>query len=299
MTGTGQLWPGPGLVDRVVEVHGSRLAYVEGGAGPTFVFVHGNPTSSFLWRGVLARMTGVAHCVAVDLAGMGRSAKPDAAYDWAFHLRCLERFLDVLGLQAVTYVGHDWGGVLGLELLRRRPDLVGALAVLECHLDDYPNWAAMPGRSLFEPIRTTDEGRRQVLANNLMVEQVLPAGMDHQLSDAEWDIYREPFPTPATRLPILRWIEQIPVAGEPPAVAEAVRGNTETLAHGNVPRLLMYGDPGSVVTAADAARIRARADDGLTVTSVGPGTHFLPEDRPAEIAAALRHWSHLSDRSSN
>jgi len=295
MTGTGQLWPGPGLVGRAVEVHGSRLAYVEGGAGPTFVFVHGNPTSSFLWRGVLARMTGVAHCVAVDLAGMGRSAKPDAAYDWAFHLRSVEGFLDALGLQAVTYVGHDWGGVLGLELLRRRPDLVGALAVLECHLDDYPSWAAMPGRSLFEPIRTTDEGRRQVLANNLMVEQVLPAGMDHQLSDAEWDIYREPFPTPATRLPILRWIEQIPVAGEPPAVARAVRRNRDTLAHGDVPRLLMYGEPGSVVTVAGAARIRDDADDGLTVTSVGPGTHFLPEDRPAEIAATLRRWRDLTD----
>lgn len=290
---TAPVWPAAGLVARAVEVCGSRVAYVEGGSGPTVAFVHGNPTSSFLWRKVLARMTAVAHCVAVDLIGMGRSQKPTLDYGWDDQFRHLEGFLDTLGSGGVTYVGHDWGGVLGLEMLRRRPDLVGGLAVLECHLNDYPSWQAMAGRALFEPIRTTAEGRRGVLDDNLMIEQVLPAGMDHHLSDAEWGVYREPFTTPASRAPILRWVEQIPVAGDPPQVTRAVRRNMDTLTRGTIPRLLMYGEPGSVVTVAAAARIRAGAHDGLTVTAIGPGTHFLPEDRPAEIATALRHWMGL------
>ena len=308
-TGPTGVWPTPGLVQRRVRVLGHELAYVEGGpggggpddgpgrggpdGGRTFVFVHGNPTSSFLWRGVLAGMTDAVHCLAVDHVGMGRSDKPDLDYGWADQFAHLEGFLDALGLRGVTWVGHDWGGVVGLELLRRRPDLIGALAVLECHLHDFPSWPQMPDRELFEPIRTTDAGRDSVLVDDLMVETVLPGGMDHELTDAEWAVYREPFPTPASRRPVLRWVEQIPVGGDPADVTAAVRGNTTTLARGDVPRLLIYGEPGSTIGPEELAAVRRDADDGLTVVGVGAGTHFLPEDQPAAIAAALRDWAGL------
>ncbi len=284
-------WPPQGTAFGSVDVLGSPMAFVAGGDGPSVLFLHGNPTSSFLWRNVLAAMVPGARCVAVDLIGMGRSGKPPISYGFADHARYLEAFVDRLGLRDLTVVGHDWGAVLGLDLLRRRPDAVARIAVCEGHLHAFDGWDAMdPGsRSLFSRLRTPGVGERLVLEENLFVEQVLPGGMDHELTAAEWEAYRAPFGSPAERLPVLRWIQQIPVAGDPRDVEEVVRRNQDALLRGDVPRLLLYGEPGAVVGAAEVAWCR-REGDGLDVVNVGPGTHFLPEDQPEAIARALLSW---------
>lgn len=284
-------WPPPGTVFEDVDVLGTRMAFVSGGSGPTLLFLHGNPTSSFLWRKVLADLVPVARCVALDLVGMGRSGKPDLAYAFADHAAHLEAFVDRLGLRDITLVGHDWGAVLGLDLLRRRPDVVARIVVCEGHLHPLDGWDAMDEDSaaLFSRLRTPGVGERMVLDENVFVERVLPAGMHHTLTGPEWDAYRAPFRTARDRLPVLRWVHQIPVAGEPADVTEVVRRNQDVLFSDKAPRLLLHGEPGAVVQAAEVAWCRERAV-GLDMVSVGPGLHFLPEDQPRAISQAIRSW---------
>jgi haloalkane dehalogenase len=257
----------------------------------TVLFVHGNPASSFLWRRVLPGLVGSARCVAVDLIGMGRSGKPDIGYGFADHAAYLEAFADQLKLRDVTVVGHDWGAVLGLDLLRRRPDVVGRIAVCEGHLHPFDRWEDMgPGAGeLFSQLRTPGVGEQLVLQENFFVEQVLPAGMNRPLTAAEHDVYRDPFQTPRDRLPVLRWIQQIPVGGDPADVDAAVRRNQDTLLRSRAPRLLLHGEPGSVVGPAEVDWCR-RHGDGLEIVNVGVGTHFLPEDQPQAISQALAAW---------
>jgi haloalkane dehalogenase len=281
-----------------VPVLGSQMGFVASDRGDahaaadTVLFVHGNPTSSFLWRGVLAELTGVARCVAVDLIGMGRSRKPDIGYGFADHAAAhLEAFADQLGLRDVAVVGHDWGAVLGLDLLRRRPDVVGRIAVCEGHLHPFDRWEDMGPEAgeLFSQLRTPGVGERLVLQENFFVEQVLPAGMNRELTAAEHDAYRDPFRTPRDRLPVLRWIQQIPVHGEPADVDAVVRRNQDTLLGGQARRLLLHGQPGSVVGPAEVDWCRRRGD-GLQIVNIGAGTHFLPEDQPQAISQALAGW---------
>jgi haloalkane dehalogenase len=289
------MWPPVGMAFEQVELLGSRMSYVDGGSGRTLLFLHGNPTSSFLWRGVLAGLVGDLRCVAVDLIGMGRSGKPDIGYGFGDHAAYLEAFVDRLSLRDVTVVGHDWGAVLGLNLLRARTDVVAGVVVCEGHLRPFAGWQDMDEGSaaLFSRLRAPGVGERMVLAENFFIEQVLPAGMNRTLTDAEWEIYRAPFRTAGDRVPILRWIQQIPVGNDPAEVDEVVRANQTALLHGKVPRLLVHGRPGSVVGPAEVAWCR-REGDGLDVVDVGPGTHFLPEDQPAAIARAIRSWLNTS-----
>jgi len=284
-------WPPAEMSFGEVPVLGSHLAFVAGGSGDTALFLHGNPTSSFLWRRVLPGLTGSARCVAVDLIGMGRSGKPPIGYRFADHAAYLEAFADQLGLRDVTVVGHDWGAVLGLDLLRRQPDVVGRIAVCEGHLHPFSRWEDMgPGAGeLFSRLRTPGAGEQLVLQENFFIEQVLPGGMNRPLTAAEHDAYREPFPAPRDRLPVLRWIQQIPVNGDPAEVDAAVRRNQDVLLRGPVPRLLLHGEPGSVVGAAELDWCR-RDSAGLEIVNVGAGTHFLPEDQPEAISRALTAW---------
>ena len=273
-----------------VDVLGSRMSWVEVGDGPPVLFLHGNPTSSFLWRNILGPVADRGwRCLALDLIGMGRSGKPDLGYRLADHVRYLDAFLDTLELPPAVLVGHDWGAVLAIDLLGRRPDRATGLAVMEGHLHPVDGWADLGGGDLFETLRRPGTGERMVLEDNLFVEQVLPAGMAHRLSDGEFAAYREPFLAPAHRRPVLQWAREIPVAGEPADVVALVESNQRVLATARVPVLLMHATPGAVVTATEVEWCR-RTCPGVEIVHVGEGTHFLPEDRPAEIAASLVAW---------
>jgi haloalkane dehalogenase len=279
-----------------VAVLDSWMSYRETGDGPPVLFLHGNPTSSFLWRNVLGPVADQGRrCVAVDLIGMGGSGKPALDYRLADHVRYLDAFLDALDLPPAVLVGHDWGAVLAIDLLGRRPDRVRGLAVMEGHLHPFASWDDLGGGDLFAQLRQPDVGERMVLEDNMFVEQVLPSGMDHQLSDEEFAAYRAPYPDPAHRAPVLAWTRQIPVAGDPPDVTALVEGNQQVLATADVPMLLMHATPGAVIGAAEVDWCR-RTCPGVDIVHVGGGTHFLPEDRPAEIAAALVDWLPRTDR---
>ena len=284
---------------RRVAVGGSFMSWVDTGptddtGAPVLVFLHGNPTSSYLWRHVVMALSDRFRCVAVDLIGMGASGKPDIDYGWADHRTYLWQALDALdvGGAAIRLVMHDWGVALGLEYARRHLGRIAGVAMMEGHLRPLGSWEDFDeaGRVLFAELRDPDRGRRKIEDENFFLSGVLPGGMHHQLSDEERAAYNAPFPTARSRHPIWAWVTQIPIGGEPADVHDVVTGNLAWLETTRVPRLLLYGDPGAIIDRDYVAAITARCP-GLVTRPVGPGLHFLPEDQPAAIAEHLRAWA--------
>ncbi|MBC3761251.1 haloalkane dehalogenase [Quadrisphaera oryzae] len=278
-----------------VDVLGTSMAYREAGRGRPVVLLHGNPTSSWLWRHVLARATAEdtgARWVAPDLIGMGASAKPDLSYSFGDHAAHLDAFIEALGLDDVVLVGHDWGVALALDHLRRHPDRVRAVALMEGHLRPLAGWEDFDdgGRDLFQRLRTPGVGERMVLEEDFFLSTLLPAALVRSLPDDELAVYRAPYPDAASRRPLLAWARQVPVAGAPAAVATAMVAALEHLSASAVPTLLLHGTPGVLVTERTVAWCREHVP-GLEVVDVGgPAGHFLPEDCPAEVAEALARW---------
>ncbi len=205
-----------------ISVLDSTMHHEEAGAGDPIVFLHGNPTSSFLWRNVIPVLATAGRCLSPDLIGMGRSGKPDIGYTFFDHARYLDAWFDALELERVTLVGHDWGGALGFHWARRHSNRVAAIAFMEAIIkpltwDEFPEVA----RPVFQNFRTPGVGEQLVLEENQFVELVLPGGMLAQLDAEEMDVYRSPFREPKARLPTLVWPRQIPIEGEPADVVTA------------------------------------------------------------------------------
>jgi haloalkane dehalogenase len=275
-----------------VKVLDSRMAYTEAGSGPVpVVFLHGNPTSSYLWRNVIPHVAGLTRCLAPDLIGMGASGKPDIAYRFADHARYLDAWFEALGLGEVVIVGHDWGGSLGMDWAARHPARIRGIAVIETFLRPL-SWAECPPEAvkLFRAYRSP-EGERLVLDENKFIEFNLPRGVVRGLDPADHDVYRATYPDRASRKPMLAWPREIPIDGEPADVTERVLAYGQWMAVSpEVPKLIMTvdGGPGSAPagTVARAAETFASAE----VQSVGIAGHHAPEDQPDAIGAAVAGW---------
>ena len=275
---------------KFVEVQGSRMHYVEEGSGDPVVFLHGNPTSSYLWRNVIPHVSPLARCIAPDLIGMGKSDKPDIEYRFFDHAGYVDGFIEALGLRNITFVVYDWGSALAFHYARRHADNVKGLAFMEAIVrpltwDEWPEQA----RQAFQAFRTPGVGEKMILEENAFVEQVLPGAILRKLSDEEMDRYREPFPDPASRRPTWRWPNEIPVEGKPPDVVEAVQAYADWMGESDVPKLLLYAHPGAIIREPLLEWCRTNMRNLKTV-DIGPGAHFLPEDRPHEIGEAIAEW---------
>ncbi len=281
------------LEKRFLEVDGFRMAYAEMGAGKPIVFQHGNPTSSYLWRNIMPALADRGRCIAVDLIGMGDSAKlPDSGperYSYGEQRDFLYAAWEQLGLTSdVTLVLHDWGSALGFDWARQHPDRVRGIAYMEGIVtplgwDDWPENA----RDIFQAFRS-EAGESLVLEKNLFVEGVLPASIMRTLTDAELDEYRRPFAaTGEDRRPTLSWPRQIPLDGDPSAVVEIVERYAEWLIECETPKLFINADPGSILVGRQRELCRQfRNQTEVTV----PGLHFIQEDSPTEIASAIGSW---------
>lgn len=281
------------LDKKFITVNGKRMAYAEMGTGDPIVFQHGNPTSSYLWRNIMRPLAERGRCVAVDLIGMGDSEKLDnpgpASYRYAEHRDYLYAAWDQLGItNNVTLVIHDWGSALGFEWAMRNPERVKAIVYMEAIVRPM-SWDEWPEaiRPLFAGFRS-DAGETMVLEKNVFVDRVLPGSVLRGLTDAEMDVYRRPFKTAGEdRRPTLTWPRQIPLDGEPADVCAVVDAYGKWLSECDIPKLFINAEPGAILTGAQ--REFCRNFPNQTEVTVA-GSHFIQEDSPAEIAAAIDAW---------
>jgi haloalkane dehalogenase len=275
-----------------VEVNDSFMAYTEVGAGGVpVVFLHGNPTSSYLWRKVVPQVAGQARCLAPDLIGMGASGKPDIGYSFADHVRYLDAWFEALALAEVVIVGHDWGGALGMDWAARHPGRVRGVALIETFLRPM-RWEEFPpqGAELFRSFRSP-KGEEMILQNNLFIEFNLPRGVTGGLAADDHDVYRAPYPDPASRKPLLVWPREIPIDGEPADVHERMLTYGRWMADTpQVPKLLMTIEPGVGMGSPEMAAWAKDTFASVEVESVGPGGHHAPEDQPEAIGSAVARW---------
>jgi haloalkane dehalogenase len=263
------------------------MAYVDVGTGPPVVFLHGNPTSSYLWRNVIPHVSPRARCLAPDLIGMGESGKaPVGSYRFVDHARYLDAWFDAVGLtREVTLVVHDWGSALGFHWARRHPERVAGLVYMEAIVRPL-TWAEWPenARAIFQGMRSP-AGEGIVLEKNAFVERILPASILRTLSAEEMAAYRRPFHEPGeSRRPVLTWPREIPIDGEPADVVAIVDAYAAWLAASPVPKLFVDADPGSILVGAQREFCRQWPNqDEVTVR----GLHFVQEDSPAEIGRAI------------
>ncbi len=270
-----------------VRVAGTEMSYVDTGAGDPIVFLHGNPTSSYLWRNIIPHVSDLGRCLAPDLVGMGRSGpSPTGTYRFADHAACLDAWFEALGLTSnVTLVLHDWGSALGFNRAARFPEQVRAIAYMEAIVQPRV-WADFPdGRDqLFRALRS-EKGEALVLDDNFFIETVLPKSILRRLGEAEMAAYREPFLMRETRRPTLEWPRQLPIDGEPADVVAIVERYGAWAAASKVPKLFINAEPGAVITG--RARDFCRTWPNQVEVTV-PGIHFVQEDSPGEIGQALR-----------
>jgi haloalkane dehalogenase len=272
---------------RRVVVLDTDMAFVDTGSGDPVVFLHGNPTSSYLWRNVIPHVQGEARCLAPDLVGMGDSGKSGTgSYRFVDHSRYLDAWFDVLGLtRSVTLVMHDWGSALGFHWARRHPDRVRGLAYMEALVRPV-TWEEWPerARQIFQAMRSP-AGEEMVLQNNVFVERILPASVLRGLTEEEMDVYRRPYRNPGeSRRPTLTWPREIPVGGEPAEVVAIVNDYAQWLSASEIPKLFVNADPGVILTGAQRDFCRRWPNQQeITVR----GSHFVQEDSPAEIGRAL------------
>ncbi len=274
---------------RKMSVLDSTMAYVERGSGDTIVLLHGNPTSSYVWRNVIPHLEPLGRCIAPDLIGMGDSSKlapsgPDR-YRFVEHRRYLDAFMEAVGVTArVTLVVHDWGSALGFDWARRHPGAVQEIAFMEAVVGPAPEPLPEPFASL-----RSSAGERMVLEENFFVEQILPSGVVGNLAPEVHDEYRRPFALPGEgRRPTLTWPREIPAAGEPADVVAIVHDYSEWLATARLPKLFVKGDPGVVLSQGPAVEF-VRSWPNLTEVTV-PGLHYLQEDSADAIGIAIAGW---------
>jgi haloalkane dehalogenase len=272
---------------RRVRILGSEISYVDVGQGDPIVFLHGNPTWSYLWRNIIPHVADLGRCLAPDLVGMGQSApSPGGAYRFADHARYLDAWFETLGLTSdVTLVLHDWGSALGFHRACRYPQHIRAIAYMEAIVAPR-RWVDFPqGRDqMFRALRS-DQGERLVLDENFFVETVLPKSVIRRLSEAEMDAYRRPFLRREARAPTLVWPRELPIEGEPADVVAVVERCGAWLAQSLVPKLFINADPGALLTG--SARDFCRRWPNQQEVTV-KGIHYVQEDSPGEIGSALQ-----------
>lgn len=272
---------------RRIPVLDSEMAYVDTSRGRPVVFLHGNPTSSYLWRNVIPHVAGRHRCLAPDLIGMGDSGKaPAGSYRFLDHARYLDAWFEALGLTShVTLVMHDWGSALGFHWAHRVPERVAALVYMEAIVRPV-TWEEWPeaAQRIFEALRSP-AGEEMVLQKNAFVERILPASVLRKLGEPEMAIYRHPYLDPGeSRRPTLAWPREIPIGGEPPDVVAIVEGYARWLEQSPIPKLFINADPGAILIGAQREFCR-RWPNQQEVTV--RGSHFVQEDSPAEIGQAV------------
>jgi haloalkane dehalogenase len=274
-----------------IDVYGSAMAYRPMGvrSKPVALFLHGNPTSSYIWRNIMPAVSGAAYCIAPDLIGFGQSDKPDIEYRFADHVAYLDRFLGELEIDEAYVVAQDWGTALAFELAARRPSFVRGMAFME-FIRPMQSWdefhQAPQAREIFRKFRTPGVGEQLILSENAFIEKILPGSIRRKLSDEEMDTYRQPFPDERSRLPALRFPNELPIEGSPREVHEVLSQAHAALKKSTYPKVLFGGNPGALVSPAFGRDFASDLID-CEFVELGDGAHYLQEDHPDAIAEGV------------
>lgn len=281
-----------------MDVLGYDMAYVDEGEGDPILFLHGNPTSSYLWRNIMPSVADTHRVIAPDLIGMGESEKPDVAFGFQFHADHLAAFLEEMELSNVTLVVHDWGSGLGLDWASRNEERLKSIVMLEAILPPIwpvPSYEMMGAMGEgFKAFRTPGVGESLVIEQNAMIDGGL--GQQFVLNPLPAETlakYNSYYSEPEQRKVVLQWTRDVPIAGEPANVVETVENYSTWLLASAVPKMLIHAQPGILIPpqAVDWLEVNMA---NLTTVDIGPGVHFLQEDNPTAISAALETWVALN-----
>jgi len=274
------------FASKYLEVHGSNMHYVEEGSGDPILFLHGNPTSSYLWRNIIPHMSPHGRCIALDLIGMGKSDKPNIEYRFTDHVKYVEGFIDRMGLSNITLVIHDWGSGLGFHYAMRHEQNIKAIAFMEAMIKPM-SWTGFPPdfKKGFKMMRSP-LGWFPISVLNMFVKQILPKAIVRKLTGEEKRYYGEPYKSIRSRRPVRRWPMEIPIDGKPADMQEVVSAYSEGLQQSDLPKLLFYASPGGIINAQDVEWCKEHLKN-LNTVDIGNGIHFLQEDNPHLIGEEL------------
>lgn len=282
---------------KFLEVLGSKMHYIDEGEGTPFLFLHGNPTSSYLWRNIIPHAKPLGRVIAVDLIGMGKSDKPDIDYIFPTHIKYIDEFIRLLDLKKIVLVIHDWGSGIGFNYAMNNESNVKGIVFMEAVIRPlfWKEFSLIP-RFLFKRFRHPIKGPKMIVKNNFFVEKALPAFMVRKLTQEEMDYYREPFLEEASRKPVLVWPNEISIDGYPADNTKIIQGYFEKLKQSEIPKLFLWAKPGAIIKKKDVALIKQEFKN-LQDVYLGKGKHYLQEDHPEKIGQAIVDWFQSLDSS--
>jgi len=281
------------FVSKYVDVLGSKMHFIDEGQGDPIVFLHGNPTSSYLWRNIIPYLKPQGRVIAVDLIGMGKSGKPDIDYQFEDHARYLEEFFEIMKLKNITLVIHDWGSVLGMHYASFHEDNVKGIAFMEAFVPPnvpFPSYEAM-GRiaPVFKKMRDPETGPEMIINQNAFIERILPGSVMRDLTEEEHDYYRAPFTESKSRKPIYLFPNEVPIAGEPARTQQIIENYSNWMLETDMPFLHIYASPGSF-NPPSVAQWLAENIKNIETSFIGGGLHYIQEDQPEAIGRAIADW---------
>ncbi|MDY8138413.1 haloalkane dehalogenase [Aquimarina sp. 2201CG5-10] len=273
------------------EVLGSKMHVLsnEEGDGNPILFLHGNPSNSYLWRNIAPQVLNMGHPVYIpDLIGMGKSDKPDIDYTYLEQYEYLETLIDQLELKNITLVIHDWGSGLGFNYFANHPENVKAIAFMEGIIQDIGTYFDEDTQAFFKKLRGKD-GWKMIAEDNIFLNDVLPTWVVRGLTEEELTAYKAPFQTVESRKPIWKFVSQVPFHGKPELTSAIVKNYREKLQESNIPKLFFYAEPGAFMPEPVRNWIIENIPN-LEVVNIGKGTHFIQEDNPELIGSKLKEW---------
>jgi haloalkane dehalogenase len=275
---------------KFLEVKGSKIHYIDEGEGDHILFLHGNPTSSYLWRNVIPYMTSLGRCIALDHIGMGKSDKPDIKYGFTSTSQYLEEFIEKLGLQNITLVIHDWGSIMGFHYANTHRDKIKAIAFMEGLIHE-PRLETMPMsvRIGMTMMRSKLFGPLMVKRFNIFITKMLPDLINRKLTKEEMDYYAAPYTTYDSREPLLAWPMDVPFKGRPEESAIKVENYSKWLKENDLPKLCLYVTPGVGFQAPELEIVKNEFKN-TRIKHLGEGLHFIQEDYPHEIGEEIAKW---------
>ena len=277
---------------KYISIKGSNMHYIDVGEGDPFLFLHGNPTSSYLWRNIIPHLQPLGRCIALDLIGMGKSDKPDIGYTYEDHYAYLEKFIEKLNLKNIILVVHDWGSGLGFNYANIHRGNIKGIAFMEA-LYKPMEWSDLPPdqRMAFKMMRTPFIGWIMISVANMFVKKMIPQMIVRKLTKKEFDYYKAPYPTIASRKPVRVWPMQIPLGGKPENVVEIVASYNKWLRETVVPKICFYAHPGAIIDEKGVHYIRDNFPNTKMV-AIGKGLHYIQEDNPHRIGEEIAKWHH-------